>query len=413
MARPFSPQSVLRHLPLALVRSFLSSALIPTDTTWDALVDGDGCALHRAYTALAPNHRTAVESVLRGVHELASEIGTQTLVSEAAERKHQIGDALAALPNHHARALWVLVNCAPAFHTARQLLTALHPMGRYWNLTGGFDGRSADDDPRARNALCAEIAALYREQGRGHRCSAEWYERGPCVYLFVYADDYAQTHTCHDERGRLQREPVRPAFEIVFVYTRAAGTLDLYAKGERRWRFALRDLFCTHVLGCDAPVCEPEKREYTLSGLLDRGCGLTVDPARGITSASVRRLRLGFWSNPRRITLEGDPARALDVYDMLADLLAVYPRADLQVIQATFAIRYKRSSDGAERSLTFDVSRPDASNLRSLTHEQQAVGRRCLRMWGVLRDDGEDADLGDADDEPGDTGGPVDPSRAA
>lgn len=75
MARPFSPQAVLRHLPLALLRSFLSSASIPTNLTWDALADGDGCALHRAYTALAPNHRTTVESMLRGVHELASETG--------------------------------------------------------------------------------------------------------------------------------------------------------------------------------------------------------------------------------------------------------------------------------------------------------------------------------------------------
>lgn len=412
MARPFSPQSVLRHLPLALVRSFLARESIPTDATWDALVDGDGCALHLAYTALAPNHRTAVESMLRGVHELASETGVQALIAEAAFRLHEIAADLAALPNHHARALWALANCAPAFHTARQLLTALHPIGRYWNMTGGFDGRAADDDPRARAALCAAVAALYRDQGRGQRCSAEWYARGPCVYLFVYVDDYAQTHTSHNEKGRLQREPVRPAFEIVFVYTRAAGTLDLYAKGERRWRMALRDLFCEHMLGCDPPVCEPEKREYTLSGLLDRGSGLKPDPAHGITAASVRRLRLGFHSNSRKMTLEGDPARALDVYDMLDDLSVVYPREDLQVIQATFVIRYARASDGAVRSLTFDVSRPDASNLRSLTHEQQAVGRRCLRMWGVLRDDGEDADLGDAD-EPDDTGGPVEPGRAA
>ena len=412
MARPFSPQAVLRHLPLALVRSYFARDCIPTDTAWDALVDGDSGALHRAFLALAPKHRDRAEATFRAVHELASETGVQALIAEAAFRLHEIADDLAPLPNHHARALWALINCAPAFHTAHQLLAALHPMGRYWNLTGGFDGRAADTDPRARTGLCAAVAALYREQGRGQRCTAELYPRNGCVYVFVYVDDYAQTHTAHDARGRLEREPVRPAFEIVFVYTRAAGTLDLYAKGERRWRMALRDLFCEHMLGCDPPVCEPEKREYTLSGLLDRGHGLTVDPARGITSASVRRLRLGFHSNPRKVTLEGDPARPPDVYDMLDDLLMVYPREELQVLQATFAIRYKRAKDGAERSLTFDVSRPDASNLRSLTHEQQAVGRRCLRLWGVLRDDGEDADLGDAD-EPDDTGGPVEPGRAA
>ena len=37
--------------------------------------------------------------------------------------------------------------------------------------------------------------------------------------------------------------------------------------------------------------------------------------------------------------------------------------------------------------MTFDVSFPDACNLKSLSHDQREVGEWCLRQWGILNDD--------------------------
>src|SRR5207248_689505 len=145
----------------------------------------------------------------------------------------------------------------PAFHTARQILAAASPVGRFWNLTTGFGGQPYDASPRALTALRGAVAALYREQGRGHRCTVEHFERDGCLYAFLYLDDYTQTHTAHDAGGRLTRSPLRPAFEVVYVYTPDAGTLDMYARGDRRWRSALRDAFCEHVLHTTAPAADP------------------------------------------------------------------------------------------------------------------------------------------------------------
>lgn len=104
--------------------------------------------------------------------------------------------------------------------------------GRYWNLTGGFPGRPPDASPPALQEVRLAVARRYRaEQGRGRRCTVEEYPRDGVLYVSLFPDDHAQTHVGHDPRGTLRRTPVRPAFEVVYVYAPARGTLDLYTPG--------------------------------------------------------------------------------------------------------------------------------------------------------------------------------------
>jgi hypothetical protein len=395
MARQYAPKAVLRQLPLHLIRTFLCQQEIATDRTWDALVEGDVNALYRAWLALSPGGRERVELMLRQVHDMASEAGVRGMICEALQRKQDIAEDLATIDGHHAKALWVLIHHAPAFHIARQLLAAASPVGRFWNLTTGFVDRPYDASSRALQELSAAVATLYREQGRGHRCTSEYYERDGCLYVFLYLDDYTETHTAHDPRGRLTRTAVRPAFEIVYVYTPKAGTLDMYARGDRRWRSALRDLFCEHVLHTNAPSAVSGRRSYQLNGLIDRTFPLTIDPARGILSVIVRRLRIMTADDmSRRVTLEANPNRPGDVYDMLDIHFPIerFPRDELLVNQVTFTVCHVPAGEQCVRPLTFDVSFPDACNLKSLSHDHREIGEWCLRQWGILDDEADEAD---------------------
>jgi hypothetical protein len=387
MARQYAPQAVLRHLPLPLIRTFLAQNDIPTGTNWDALVEGDARSLCQAWLDLPPGPREAVEQMLRHVHDMASDAGVRALITEVQFRGRDIAEEIAFLDGHYARALWVLIHHGPAFHTAHQLLAAASPFGRYWNLTTGFGGRPYDASRQAVQELQMAIARLYREQGRGHRCSVDRYERNGCLYLFLYLDDYTQTHVGHNERGHLVRYPLRPAFEVVYVYDQAEGTLDQYTQGDRRWRIAVRNLFCDHILHSDPPLAAPGRRSYRLNGLIDRTFPVSADPASGVNAVTIRRLRVGCVLTPeRRVILEANPDRAGDVYDML-DLhfpIGQFPRDDLRVSLVTFTIRYLPCGAERERSLTFEVSSPDACNLKSMPDDQREVGERCLRRWGIL-----------------------------
>ena len=421
MARHYAPKAVLRQLPLHLIRSFLAQSNITVGGDWDSLVEGDANALYRAWCDLPQGHREAVEQMLRQVHEMASDAAVRGMISEACFRGRDIADDLSAVEGHHAKALWVLIHQTPAFHTARQLLAAAFPNGRFWNLTAGFGGAPYDASPAALQALRLAVTALYREQGRGHRCTAEPYERCGCYYVFLYLDDYTHTHTAHNPHGTLTRTPLRSAFEVVYVYARGAGTLDMYAHGDSRWRASLRDLFCEHVLHTATPPGTPGRRAYRLNGLIDRWFPLAADPARGVNGATVRRLRLTTIDDKTKfVTLETRANSAASVYDML-DVhfpLPQFPRHTLLVNQVTFTVRHVPPGADRERTLTFDVSFPDACNLKSLPHDQREVGEWCLRRWGILNDA---SDAGDSDDDTGDAdpgdadpgGGTDDAGRAA
>jgi len=404
MARQYAPKAVLRQLPLSLIRTFLTQQGIPTGADWACLTEGDVNALYLAWCDLVPGSRERVEQMLRQVHEMASDVAVQAMIREAMYRNQDIADFLAAVDGHHAKALWVLINHGPTFHTARQLLAAASPVGRFWNLTMGFGGVDYDATRCALQELRVAVARLYREQGRGHNCTVEPYERDGCLYLFLYLDDYTQTHIGHDPCGRLVRSAVRPAFEVVYVYNTAAGTLDLYARGDRQWRTALRDRFCEHILHSDAPPATPGRRSYQLNGLIDRTFPLTIDPSRGILGATIRKLRIvAFADLTRRVTLEANPTRPDDVYEMLDIHFPVerFPRDELLVNLVTFTVRHLPAGEDRERPLTFEVSFPDACNLKSLPHDQREIGEWCLRQWGILNDDCDEAnpDDGIADEE--------------
>jgi hypothetical protein len=155
---------VLRQLPLDLIHTFLAQQHIPTGPPWAALVDGDTNTLYQAWCDLPAGARETVEVMLRHVHDMASEAAVRAVIVEARHRGHDIADALAVIEGHHAKALWVLVHHAPAFHTARQLLAAASPVGRFWNLTTAFDNRPYDTTPVLANS------SVSAEQSGGQQC---------------------------------------------------------------------------------------------------------------------------------------------------------------------------------------------------------------------------------------------------
>jgi hypothetical protein len=391
VSRQYAPRAVLRHLPLDLVRDFLANQSIPTDPGWDALTEGDHQAVYQAWLELPPGPRERVEQMFREVHEVATPAGVRAMVGEANHWGHDIAELVGAIEGYHAQALWVLLRYPLVFHTARLLLAAANPGGRFWTLFPGFPGKPPDSSPTALQNLRLGVTFLYRtEQGRGQRCTIEDYHRGGRLYLFVYLDDYTQTHVGHNARGTLVRTPVRPAFEVVYLYDPAAGTLHLYAHGDRRWRTELVSLFCYHILDDTLPAGQPERRPYELNHLLDRSFPLATDPADRVHRSAVRKLRVGVRGSNRRVVLEADPAGGPDdVYEMLDDHFPAdrFPRDDLFVNLVTFNLRYTAPGDPRERSLTFEVSWPDSCNLHSLPEDQRALGERCLRRWGIIDDD--------------------------
>jgi hypothetical protein len=147
-------------------------------------------------------------------------------------------------------------------------------------------------------------------------------------------------------------------------------------------------IFSRVVLGEELPPEAPRAYPYDLSGLKSRAFSFPTDPANGIEAVCVRRLRLSFLGNRRRITLEGDPDLGnRDVYDLLEQLteLKQFSLAVCNLTQVTLQFRFRPEGSARARSMTFDVSFPDSCNLKSLREEYRLLGEKYLKQWGIER----------------------------
>ncbi len=136
-------------------------------------------------------------------------------------------------------------------------------------------------------------------------------------YLFCYPDDYAQAVPRHDPRGRLIRNSQRPILlGRVYVFDPKHGSLELSAKGSKKLKDELQELFCDCVLHAPGTAIEVGKPTYGLDGLLSRGFPMPIDPNDRIEEVRVKSLCLSPFGPKRRITVEADPSRSIeDVYD--------------------------------------------------------------------------------------------------
>ncbi len=98
------------------------------------------------------------------------------------------------------------------------------------------------------------------------------------------------------------------AFELVMVYDREHGALDMYVRGGKKVYVPLQEIFCRVILGEEIGPENPNSHPYELNGLLSRDFQFPTDPADGIDTVRVRKMRLAVKGMPRRrITLEADP----------------------------------------------------------------------------------------------------------
>jgi hypothetical protein len=188
----------------------------------------------------------------------------------------------------------------------------------------------------------------------------------------------------------LVRRPQTPAFEIVFIFDPQEGALELYAQGGKPVHESLQTIFCRTILGQELSPEAPNGHPYELNGLKSRDFAFPTDPEDGIEEVRVRKLRLSvLGASKRRITLEADPAAHKDdIYSMMSNHLnrQNLPDSVINVTQATLSIRWVNSGQGRQQTLTFDLSFPDSSNLKSKREEQRQVAEKYLKRWGIVRD---------------------------
>lgn len=389
----FDPKRILRQISNTLLREVFVIHGHNLEVPWAELSETKVDKVFSAWQELPESANQAIEIVLHEISEMASEDGVRAIVEEARRQgEDSLVETFDTFVSRHDKATWTYLRSnevwQPAVRFARVDSVS---RGRYWIKRAGIPAKEPHTTDRSIHALENAISAFYQvHEARGRHCRVEHYLRASGVdYFFTYLEDYADTRINFDDDGEFARTPERRAFEIVFAYDSERGTLDMYVRGGKKIYVPLQEIFCSIVLSEEIGPEDRDCAPYTLNELINRDFQFPTDIDDGITEVRVRKLRLTVKGMPRRrITLEADPdAGPDDIYNMMDLYLnrAKVPPSIVNVSQAAIKISFDQQDETLPRSLSFEVSYPNSSNLKSKPERLRLLGEKYLRSWGIDR----------------------------
>lgn len=394
MAGNFDPKRVLRQISNNLLNDLFMSHGHETEIPWDDLTETEIEPVFFYWQEMDESERREIEIVLHEVNDMATgDEGIRAIIEEAVRQGNQtLIDELDDFESRYDKAVWTYLRATDLWNLAVRFARAdSMSRGRYWikrcDIPNLPPETSSDRIAELEQAFAAFFVA---SQARGRHCQIEPYTRASgSHYFFAYLDDYADTYVTLDDAGEFDRRPERRAFELVLVYDQENGSLEMFVRGGKRVYIPIQEIFCRVILGIEIGPENRNSHPYELNGLIRRDFQFATDPVDGILSVRVRKLRLNVKGSPgRRITLEansdGNPD---DIYEMLDRYLNQQrlPLSILDVTQVGFKFSFDQELDNLPKSLSFELSSPNSSNLKSKPEAARELAEKYLRLWGVDR----------------------------
>jgi len=387
MATHYSPKQFIRQVPNPLLKAFFDRRGELADLDWDELREMDADPVFEAWQALPDASRNDVERWFRAIADLATPEGVQTLIEEGQFHELDLTVPFGQLSGQHEKAFWAYLNHEKAFLSAGRLNRADHLNGRYWRRRR-LPATKPDITHPTRELMADAISKYYRDnQARGEHCSVEVYLRRENLhYFFAYPADYADTVIIYTDEGSLARQLQKAAFEVIFAYNEASGTLDVFVQGGKKIRRAMEEIFATLILKTDLPTDDPAVNPFELGGLRSREFDFPTDPEDSIQGVQVKSLRLsivgpGFG----RITLESEARTSRgDVYDLM-DKALNHQRLSSEMLSVTKAsLQVTFATSGRPKTVTFEIAHPDSCNLKDKPEHLKI--KEYLKRWGIARE---------------------------
>ena len=386
-----SVTSFIRNMPALSLRAYFdhTGVELPTPVDWDAADPEVVRDALRAVDEMNDEARGRVLSDAERVSALVDDAGQTALFGVIDDRA-----ILEGLANGHDRALWMFLNEPTRFRQAEEVrYTDERRGGRSWD---SFKGTPNLDLRRDEAAFEAFKAAL-RERFSSNNVHVDVFERcrptydgedSQLVQVTVYREGLPGEFLAFDDGGALVRRARRQVFEAAMTYEPAKGVIEVVASDresrEDMVRFMARDLLGTGFHGERVRF-----RTYDLAVLL-RPYEFPTDPEDGIESVELKQLQLmpidGVWE---RLTLERLRKADRSIWSMAAERFGpANPLASgWGATRAKLTIKFHPKGDARRgRTLPLTITRPHGCNLKDQTEEEQLIGEKYFRRWGILRD---------------------------
>ena len=375
MSRHYSVRNFFRSMPKDLLARYsesrgLGSALAPD-----------------AWHALPAERRRTLEAEFREIFEMSCEKGTWAILDEARCRWRDDPDGSAAFietlashSSHSHRALAVCLDDPECWKGATRVRHG--EILPDWHKRKHLGHRLAAMDAASLKRLSDLIGAYFRRsEARGRHCRVESARRGELDFFYAYPEDYSRQEVEWAD-GELGPRQHRPAFEVVFVYCRKEGWLDLNFPGPYRALEPLREMFATAILKLDRLPDRGYGAVYDLDPLCRRGFEFVCGGESGIEAVAVRQIRLSSRSRQGdRITIEADDSIGADAIHDVLDLIGrVMPPHLFNVTRAELVAVVAGDGGKPARRVPICLTAPSSCSL--------GYGERDLRLRSVLKASG-------------------------
>lgn len=363
MSAQYSNRQFFRKTPNHLLALYFEEKGMVLEVDINQLKDNDSETLQTALNTLSGNDIADIEAEFQDVNALACEGGITALVDEASFHSDDAFiEAIAVIDGFHAKAMWAFLNKPLYWRGAAMFLHADNVSPSYWKKRNDLPKLPPQVEDEDIQCLEKAISAyFFHKEGRGKNCTVEPYQRNQKEYFFAYPEDFAQS-AVEWVGDTLKSQAHHPAFEIIFVYSEAEGSLDIYAPKNSKAIADLQAMFAKHILKLETLAeGQIDKRVYELTPVVEEDFEFRIEPALGIASVLVTRLRVTLKHDKKeRITIEADAHKNPDaVYSHLEqlNLPAFY------VSQVTLKVTFDAIGNKRAKTRTVNITHPNSCAL--------------------------------------------------
>lgn len=363
MVAQYSNRHFFRKTPNQYLAAFFDTKGVQLNVDFSQLKENDADALQLALNTLTDSQTTDIEAEFQDVNALACEGGIAALVDEADfHNDDAFIEAIAAIEGFHAKAMWAFLNKLEYWRGATMFLHADNVSPSYWKKRNDLPSLPPQVDDEDIQALAKAISGyFFHKEGRGKNCIVEPYQRNQKEYFFAYPEDFAQS-AVEWVGDTLKSQAHHPAFEIIFVYCEAEGSLDIYAPKNSKAIADLQAMFAKNILKLET-LSEGviDKRVYELAPVVENDFKFKIEPASGIASVLVTKLRVTLkHDRKKRIIIEADAYKDPNaVYGLLDQLkLPAY-----YVSQVTLKVTFEAMGSKRAKTRAVNITHPNSCAL--------------------------------------------------
>jgi hypothetical protein len=314
--------------------------------------------------ALPDEKQAQIEAECQDIDAMARQGGVTALTDEAYfHADAAFPAAISKMTGFHGAAMWAFLDHPLYWTGATMFMHSDNISESLWKKRNDLPHLPPHVEDEDTERLAQAISHHFHiKEGRGRNCKVEVFRRYEKEYFFAYPEDFAQSGM-EWVRKSLTPRARHPAFEIIFVYSQAEGSLDIYAPRNTKAVPELQQIFAAAILKFDnLDESAEENRVYALDALANRDFVFKYPADCGIELVEVHMLRLSLKSGKkRRVTVEAESKQdPKAIYDLM-DKLTLPP---YHVTQTEIKVTFAPMPGTRARVRNFKISSPNWCALR-------------------------------------------------